>query len=176
MVSGAGGGQFTIVPMVSPQTARRMEPGSFMEKTRMGILFVWQLPHFLALAWMDRDDYRRGGLKMLGVTDSLAVHTRNQSVLYASALLPTSLLPVVLGLTGVAYGVAALLLTGTYVVSALRFAYRANAGTARGLFRVSLVYLPLLLMFLTVDGRPARTASVDSMPASSGSHAAAVTR
>lgn len=150
-----------------------VDPGAW---ALFGILFFWQLPHFLALAWMYRDDYRRGGLRMLGVTDSRTVHTRNQSVLYALALLPTSLLPVLLGLTGVAYAGAALLLTGTYVASALRFAYRTDSATARGLFRVSLFYLPLLLVFLTVDRGAPSPSPADSMPAAAGARAAAVHR
>lgn len=126
-----------------------LDPGAW---ALFGILFFWQLPHFLALVWMYRDDYRRGGLKMLGVTDPEARQTRQQSVLYAVALLPASLLPVLLGLTGQAYAIAALLLTGAYVLSALRFAVRADSLAARGLFRVSLLYLPVLLLVLTLDG------------------------
>lgn len=116
-----------------------------------GILFFWQLPHFLALAWMYREDYRNGGLKMLGVTDPEGRQTRSQSVLYAIALLPTTLLPVLLGMTGEFYAFAALLLTAAYVLSALRFALRGSSLTARSLFRVSLLYLPVLLLFLTLD-------------------------
>jgi protoheme IX farnesyltransferase len=127
-----------------------LDPGAW---ALFGILFFWQLPHFLALAWMYRDDYQRGGLRMLGVFDPEGRQTRQQSVLYALALVPVSLLPVLLGLTGTVYPVAALALTGAYVASALRFAVRADSPTARGLFRVSLVYLPLLLMLLTLDGR-----------------------
>jgi protoheme IX farnesyltransferase len=128
-----------------------------------GILFFWQLPHFLALAWLYRDDYRRGGLKMLGVTDVGGRQSRHQSVLYTLALLPTSLLPALLGLTGPLYAVAALLLTGTYVGGAVRFAFRADSPTARSLFRISLLYLPLLLMLLTVDGK---SVGAGSSPAS----------
>ncbi len=127
-----------------------LDPGGW---ALFGILFFWQLPHFLALAWMYRDDYRRGGLKMLGVTDPSGRQTRHQSVLYALALVPTSLLPALLGLTGSFYAFAALLLSGAYVASALRFAAVADSPTARGLFRVSLLYLPILLLFLTLDGR-----------------------
>jgi len=123
-----------------------MDPGGW---ALFGILFFWQLPHFLALAWMYSEDYRRGGLKMLGVSDPAGRQTRHQSVLYALALLPTSLLPVLLGLTGGFYAFAALLLTGAYLASAIRFAARADSPTARGLFRVSLLYLPVLLLFLT---------------------------
>ncbi|MCL7971693.1 MAG: heme o synthase [marine benthic group bacterium] len=138
-----------------------LDPGGW---ALFGILFFWQLPHFLALAWMYRDDYRRGGLKMLGVADPAGRQTRRQSVLYAVALLPTSLLPAVLGLTGVVYAVAALVLTGTYVVSALRFAAAADSPAARGLFRVSLLYLPVLLLVLTLDGSPAALAEPGDPP------------
>lgn len=139
------------LPIVGGWTAATgsLDPGAW---ALFGILFFWQMPHFLALVWMYRDDYRRGGLKMLGVTDPEARQTRQQSVLYAVALLPASLLPVLLGLTGQAYAVAALLLTGAYVLSALRFALRADSPAARGLFRVSLLYLPVLLLLLTLDG------------------------
>jgi protoheme IX farnesyltransferase len=116
-----------------------------------GILFFWQLPHFLALAWMYRDDYRRGGLRMLGVGEGGALQTRNQSVLYATALLPTSLLPVLLGLGGPLYATAAIGLSVLYLASAVRFALRADSPTARGLFRASLLYLPLLLGLLSLD-------------------------
>ena len=135
-----------------------LDPGAW---ALFGILFFGQLPHFLALAWMYRDDYRRGGLKMLGVSDPGGRQTRHQSVLYAVALLPTSLLPVLLGLTGGVYALAALLLTGAYVASALRFAIQADSPTARGLFRVSLLYLPILLLFLTLDGHAGRTPAID---------------
>ena len=138
-----------------------LDPGGW---ALFGILFFWQLPHFLALAWMYREDYRRGGLRMLGVTDPDGRQTRQQSVLYALALLPTSLLPVLLGLTGGVYAVAALLLTGAYVVSALRFAAAADSPAARGLFRVSLLYLPVLLLVLTLDGRPMPVAEPGDTP------------
>jgi len=139
-----------------------MDPGGW---ALFGILFFWQLPHFLALAWMYRDDYERGGFKMLGVTDPGGRQTRHQSVLYALALLPTSLLPVLLGLTGGFYAFAALLLTGAYVASAIRFAARADMPTARGLFRVSLLYLPVLLLFLTLDGSGGGMIPTESGPA-----------
>jgi protoheme IX farnesyltransferase len=140
-----------------------LEPGGW---ALFGILFFWQLPHFLALAWMYRDDYRSGGLKMLSVTDPEGRQTRRQSVLYAVALLPTTLLPVLLGLTGGFYAFAALILTGAYVVSALRFAALGSSPTARGLFRVSLVYLPILLLLMTLD-LDTRSRSPDSVESAS---------
>jgi protoheme IX farnesyltransferase len=116
-----------------------------------GILFFWQLPHFLALAWLFREDYRRGGLRMLGVVDPSGRQTTNQAVLYALALVPTSLLPVVLGLSGPAYAFVALGLSVAYVASAVRFWLRTDSPTARALFRTSLLYLPLLLLLLSFD-------------------------
>lgn len=139
-----------------------LDPGGW---ALFGILFFWQLPHFLALAWLYREDYRLGGLKMLGVTDPSGRQTRHQSVLYAVALLPTSLLPVLLGLSGGFYAAAALLLTGAYVGTALHFAFRGTSPTARSLFRVSLLYLPVLLLFLTLDVRSG--GGVDTLEASS---------
>lgn len=116
-----------------------------------GILFFWQLPHFLALAYLYKEDYTRGGLQMLPVEDQTGVQTRQQALLYALALLPTSLLPALLGLSGNVYAGAALLLSGLYVVAAFRFAMRPDRAAAARLFKTSLVYLPLLLGALALD-------------------------
>lgn len=122
-----------------------------------GILFFWQLPHFLALAWLFRADYQRGGLKMLGVDDPDAHQTRVHSVLYASALLPASLFPVAIGLSGPVYLVAALFMGLAYGWAALRFWVQADVSSARRLFKVSLLYLPVMLVTLSLDrgGYPA---------------------
>lgn len=141
------------LPIMGGWTAARgdLGPGAW---ALFGILFFWQLPHFLALAWLFRRDYQRGGLKMLGVDDPDAHQTRVHSVLYASALLPASLLPVLIGLSGWVYLVVALVMGGAYGWAALRFWVRADVGTARRLFRVSLLYLPVLLVTLSLDRGP----------------------
>ncbi len=141
------------LPIVGGWTAARPElgPGAWV---LFGILFFWQLPHFLALAWLFRDDYRRGGFKMLGVEDPESRQTRIQAVLYAVALLPASLLPVTIGLSSGVYGVAALLLGGAYLIAAVRFLVDADMRSARRLFRTSLLYLPVLLLFLSLDRGP----------------------
>ncbi len=141
------------LPIMGGWTAARPElgPGAW---ALFGILCFWQLPHFMALAWLFRDDYRRGGLKMLGVLDPEARQTRVQAVLYAVALVPMSLLPVLIGLSGAVYGVAALLLGGAYVAASVQFFVRADLPSARRLFRASLLYLPILLLFLTFDRGP----------------------
>lgn len=141
------------LPIMGGWTAARADlgPGAW---ALFGILFFWQLPHFLALAWLFREDYQRGGLKMLGVLDPDARQTRSQAVLYAAALLPASLLPVAIGLSSGIYGVAALLLSSAYLVAALQFFRHADIQSARRLFRMSLVYLPVLLLALSLDRGP----------------------
>ena len=116
-----------------------------------GILFVWQLPHFLALAWLLRDDYGAAGLRMLSVGDAEGWKTRRQTVLYTVTLIPVSLMPSVLGLTGPLYFAAALLLGVAFLWTALRFGRKASAATARRLFRASILYLPLLMTILVLD-------------------------
>lgn len=141
------------LPIMGGWTAARgdLGPGAW---ALFGIMFFWQLPHFLALAWLFREDYQRGGLKMLGVDDPDAHQTRVHSVLYASALLPASLFPVVIGLSGVFYLVVALFLGMLYGWAALRFWVQADVTSARRLFRVSLLYLPILLLVLSLDRGP----------------------
>ena len=116
-----------------------------------GILFLWQLPHFLALAWLLRDDYGAAGLRMLSVGDPGGFHTRHQALLYTLALLPASLLPAVLGLAGPFYFVAALGLGLGFLWAAVRFRRDVSASSARRLFKASIAYLPLLLIVLALD-------------------------
>ena len=143
------------LPIMGGWSAARGElgPGAW---ALFGILFFWQLPHFLALAWLFREDYRRGGLQMLGVTDPTGHQTRSQAVLYALALIPASLLPALLGLSGPLYAFVALSLGLGYLAAAVRFWLHADSPTARGLFRTSLVYLPLLLILLSFDSGASR--------------------
>ncbi len=116
-----------------------------------GILFLWQLPHFLALAWNLREDYRAAGLRMLTVGDRDGFQTRHQALTYTLALLPVSLLPTILGLTGVVYFVAALGLGLGFLWAAGKFSREASAERARALFKYSILYLPLLLLVLALD-------------------------
>jgi protoheme IX farnesyltransferase len=148
------------LPIMGGWSAARGElgPGAWAV---FGILFFWQLPHFLALAWLFREDYRRGGLQMLGVTDPTGHQTRSQAVLYALALIPASLLPALLGLSGSVYALFALSLGLAYLAAAVRFWLRADSPTARGLFRTSLIYLPLLLILLSFDSGSSRAAQPD---------------
>ena len=109
------------------------------------VLFLWQMPHFLAIAWMYRDDYRSGGQPMLPVIDPDGTRTARQMVLYCLALLPVSLLPSVIGLTGATYFTGALLLGLAYLAASGYAAFHRTTDSARTLLRVSVVYLPILL-------------------------------
>jgi protoheme IX farnesyltransferase len=118
-----------------------------------GILFLWQMPHFLAIAILYRDDYRVGGFRMLPcVEDDAMPVTGRMIVLYAAALVPASLMPVTLGVVGAAYFTAAVLLGLAFLSFAVSCA--ASGGTradARKLFVASIVYLPLLLAAMLLD-------------------------
>ncbi|MGH7605699.1 MAG: heme o synthase [Gemmatimonadales bacterium] len=115
------------------------------------ILFLWQLPHFLALAWLYRDDYRAGGLKMLGVDDAGGRATGRLALLYALALLPISLAPTLLGVTGPLYFFGALALGLCYVAAGAPLLLAATPARAWRLFFVSIVYLPALLTLMVID-------------------------
>ncbi|HEX9729917.1 MAG TPA: heme o synthase [Gemmatimonadales bacterium] len=115
------------------------------------ILFLWQLPHFLALAWLYREDYGRAGLRMISVDDADGRATFGYASLYAAALLPMSLLPTMLGVAGRTYFVGALTLSAVMLVLSVQAMRRATVGHARRLFRWSLAYLPLLLALMSVN-------------------------
>ena len=116
-----------------------------------GILFLWQLPHFLAIAWMYRDDYARAGLPMLPVIEPDGRSTGRQAVLYAAALLPVALAPSLVGMSGPAYFTGALVLTLLFLGMSLRFAMTRAVRDARRLFFASIIYLPLLWGLMIVD-------------------------
>jgi heme o synthase len=115
------------------------------------ILFLWQLPHFLALAWIYREDYARGGLAMLSVSDPDGRQTGRMVILYAMALLPVSLLPTLLGVTGAVYFFGALALGVAYAAASLALTRTATVARAWRVFLVSIVYLPALLTLMVVD-------------------------
>lgn len=119
------------------------------------ILFLWQLPHFLAIAWIFRDDYRRGGFPMLPVVDPEGLTTGHQVALYCAALVPVSLLPTILGLTGPIYFFGALVLGLGFLAFGLRMARNRQGREARGVLLASVTYLPLLLALLVIDRGPA---------------------
>ncbi len=115
------------------------------------ILFFWQLPHFLAIAWMYRDQYGKAGYIMLPNVDPSGRRTGWQALSHAVGLLPAGLLPVLLGIAGNLYCIGAVVLTLIFVVCAFSFARELSHRSARRLFLYSILYLPLLLGMMVFD-------------------------
>jgi protoheme IX farnesyltransferase len=115
------------------------------------ILFFWQLPHFLAIAWIYREDYARGGFAMLPVFDPEGRRTSAQALSHTLGLLPVSLSPFIFQLAGPIYLISALILGAVFAAAAFRFARELTVARARTLFFVSIIYLPLLLTALALD-------------------------
>lgn len=116
-----------------------------------GLLFLWQMPHFLAIAWLYRDDYEAGGMPMLSVNDPKAGRTARQAVLYAATLIPVSLLPNVLGLAGAFYFVGAMALGLIFLWYSFDFGRKHDHGSARRLLLASVVYLPIMLLLMVLN-------------------------
>ena len=115
------------------------------------IVFAWQFPHFMAIAWIYREDYARAGMRMIPAIEGSEGEAGRQSVLYATALLPVSLLPVTSGMVGMLYPVLALALGSWYLFASVRFARNEELKQARFLLRVSLIYLPVLFLAILLD-------------------------
>jgi protoheme IX farnesyltransferase len=117
------------------------------------ILFVWQFPHFLAIAWMYRDDYARAGIRMLPVVEPDGKSTSRQIILYATTLIPISLLPVLLGMAGKIYLVGAMVLGLWFLYTGVRVAFDRTNVRARQVLLASVIYLPMIYG-LMVFNRP----------------------
>ncbi len=118
------------------------------------ILFLWQVPHFLAIAWIYKRDYARAGLRMLPVVDDSGAMTGRQMIYYCLALISVSLLPMSRGRVGLVYVASALVLGSMFLICSIIFARRPSLDHARTVLRASLIYLPLLLVLLLCDGSP----------------------
>ena len=115
------------------------------------ILFLWQMPHFYALLWIYRDDYRRGGFRLLTSVDPTGIRTGRQAVLFGVLLLLASMLPTRLGLTGSVYLTAAVILGVLFLGLCIALAMQRTDRRAMKLFLGSIAYLPLLLIMMVVD-------------------------
>jgi protoheme IX farnesyltransferase len=115
------------------------------------IVFFWQMPHFFALAWMYREDYRRGGFRLLPGHDAEGSGTAAQIFYFSLALLPVSLAPALLGLSGAVYFFGATALGAAFAVEAARFRRGQTNAAARRFFRISVLYLPLILALLLLN-------------------------
>jgi protoheme IX farnesyltransferase len=140
-----------LPPVIGWAAAREeLGPGAYV---LFAILFLWQIPHFLAIAWIYRDDYARGGLPMLPVLDREGRLTGRQVVANSLALTLVSIAPVAAGLSGSLYLWGSLLLGAGLVVAAVRMAVARDLPSARGLFVASILYLIGLCTLLLVDRR-----------------------
>jgi heme o synthase len=117
------------------------------------IMFVWQLPHVLAISWMYRDQYRNAGVPVLPVVDVHGGMTGRQALLWAMTLLPVSVLPAIAGLATHVYSFGALLLGLVQAGLTAKFAMARTETNARLVFYVSIIYLPLLWIVMTVTRR-----------------------
>jgi protoheme IX farnesyltransferase len=118
-----------------------------------GIVFMWQMPHFLAIAWMYRDEYARAGMPLLPVIEPDGRSTGRQAVLYTAALIPLSMMPTGVGLASVWYLAGALTLGAILMVMSLEFSLKRDTATAKRLFFGSIIYLPILWALLVFDHR-----------------------
>jgi protoheme IX farnesyltransferase len=115
------------------------------------ILFLWQFPHFLAIAWMYREDYRRAGIQMLPVVEPEGRVTGQQIVVYTIMLLPVSLLPAFMGISGKIYLYGAAVLGLLFLYSSIRAAISKSRQAARQLLLASVIYLPLLFILMVLN-------------------------
>ncbi len=115
------------------------------------ILFLWQFPHFYSIAWMYREDYARAGIRMLPVVEPDGRSTARQIVLYGLALIPVSLVPSILGMSGRIYLIGALLLGLYFLYSGVRVALERTVLRARNVLMVSVFYLPLIYGLMLLD-------------------------
>lgn len=119
--------------------------------TLFAIVFLWQMPHFFAIAWLYREDYARGGFKMLPVVEPDGRGTGMRAVLYSVGLLAIAWMPTAFKLTGLIYAGGAVALSAGLLVMAILFARDRSNVTARRLFLASVIYLPLLLGLMILD-------------------------
>jgi len=115
------------------------------------ILFAWQHPHFYAIAWMFKDDYRDAGFKMLPVVDPNGISTFRQTILFAILLLGVSVLPTAIGMTGRVYCIGALIMGLALLAVGALFTRSKSFLDARRLLKASVIYLPLLLLLIIID-------------------------
>lgn len=138
-----------IPPMMGWTAASgRLEPGAWV---LFGVLFLWQMPHFLALAWLYRDDYARGGFRMLPSVDPTGAATGRLAMVHAVALLPVVAAAVLAGVSGRLFLAGSVVLTVAFATLAWEMLRHRTAPAARRLFLASLLYLPLVLGLMVAD-------------------------
>jgi heme o synthase len=116
-----------------------------------GIVFLWQFPHFMAIAWMYREDYSRAGYLVLPFGERRSAFMRWQCLAPALALIPLSLAPTFMGHAGAVYLLGALLLSSGFFYYAARLALHRSNAVARRVLLASIIYLPLVLLLMLLD-------------------------
>jgi protoheme IX farnesyltransferase len=124
---------------------------SFESLVLFAILFVWQFPHFFAIAWMYREDYRRAGIRMLPVIEADGLMTGLQMVIWTMILIPISLLPTLIGLAGRVYFIGAMILGLLYLTTSVIAATKRTRQNARRVLLASVIYLPLLFALMVLN-------------------------
>lgn len=138
-----------LPPMIGWAAARgTLNAGAWM---LFAILFLWQLPHFFAIAWMYRDDYARAGFQMISGDDRTGERSASQSVFFCMVLFVVAGLPAFLGIATVFYLLVELILGGLFIGVAMRFLRTRTRSDARRLFITSVIYLPVLLGTLVLS-------------------------
>ncbi len=138
------------IPPVMGWTAAtgRLEPGAWV---LFGVLLLWQVPHFMALAWLYREDYARGGFRMLPAVDPDGAGTSRLAFVYAAALVPLAAIGWATGLSGTSYLIGSQVLGLAFAWLGWQFVRRRSDGAARRLFFASLLYLPLVMGLMVAD-------------------------
>jgi heme o synthase len=116
-----------------------------------GILFLWQFPHFHAIAWIYREDYERAGIRMLAVVQPNGKALTVEIIVSLFLLIPVTLMPTFLHMTGNVYLIAAFVLDVAFLYFGVQLSRERNAQRARGLLLASVIYVPLLFGFLVFD-------------------------
>lgn len=138
-----------IPPMIGWAAAvGSLDAGAWLLGT---VLFAWQIPHFMALAWMYREDYARGGFRMLPIVDTSGVLTCRVIILYLVAIIPLALIFTLLGLTGTIFAVGSMMLGLYFLWQGVVLLQDKTNANARRLFIASLIYLPFLLGLMVID-------------------------
>ena len=129
-----------------------VRPLSIAAWSLFALVFVWQLPHFLALTWLYRKDFEKAGLPLLAITDPTGRRAARHLLIYTALLMPTSLAPAFLGIAGSTYVIGAGLLGASLLSAATWFAKQRSTDRARVFFKATLLYLPLIWVLLLMDG------------------------
>lgn len=138
------------LPILAGWTASG-EPITAAAWALFALMFAWQMPHFYALAWIFREDYRRAGFRMLTVIDGTGVRAARHTLMFTAALIPISILPTLLGVSGDIYMAGAVALGVGFLLLTTGMVRTPNERVARRIFTGSIVYLPIILLLMVID-------------------------